>query len=709
MGYVEVVVRREGSFQRLYARKRLHTQHRDDDGFRAMFLDEARVAGLVRHPNVVSVLDVGQDADGPYIIMEFVEGVTAARLIAATHERGEAPPVQIAVRIALEAALGLHAAHETTAADGAPLGLVHRDVSAQNVLVGFDGHARVTDFGIAKALGNSTRTTTGMLKGNMGYIAPEQLRFEPVDRRADLFSLGVVLYELLAGERLYENREDYDGPRRILNEPPPDIGDVRDDVPPELTELLFELLAKERDRRPATAQAIATRLEAVLAALVDEDGPLEVGEFVTRRFDDVRQEQQARLAAALEEAQSRTAPGRPRARVIAAAALALLAASGALVLGRRAAGPQRPATPGAGRPGEAHTVWAGGWHTCALDGETLLCWGKNNSGQLGVGTSIDYDIARPVAGLRAPVAMALGFFHTCACARDGQLYCWGSNADGQLGLPDTTERRSPTAVPAVRDCVDVGVGPYHTCVVRRNGAVACFGRDDRGQAGQPATETVRVPATVAGIDDALAVDGGGRLHDEGGNHRTCVLRRTGAVMCFGDNLAGSLGDGTTEWRYVPAPVSGLADAVEIAVGGMSACARRRGGTVVCWGANDEGQLGDGSRSPHATPVLVPGIDDAVQIGAGLGHACALRRTGELRCWGSGGRGELGDGSGRNARTPVVVADIQGFVSIGLGDRHTCGRHASGIACWGLDQTGQLGAGLPNVDRRRPVSSAGFKH
>ena len=304
MGYVELVFRREGRFLRWCARKRLHEQYRSDPTFRSMFMDEARLAGLVRHPNAVGVLDVGVDDDGPFLIMDFVEGVSLSRLIADAVGAGRSIPMQVAVRICMDASQGLHAAHEVRAEDGTVLRLVHRDVSPQNILIGFDGTVRVTDFGIAKALGNSSRTSAGVLKGNMGYLAPEQLRFEEPDRRSDFFSLGVTLYEMLSGRRLYPNKTGFDGTRRILTEPPPDIGEVRNDVPPELCELLFEMLAKERDSRPVTAAEIGSRLEGILAVLIAEEGSVTVSDYMSQHFEKQCQEQRAILAAHLKRVES---------------------------------------------------------------------------------------------------------------------------------------------------------------------------------------------------------------------------------------------------------------------------------------------------------------------------------------------------------------------------------------------------------------------
>jgi serine/threonine-protein kinase len=302
MGVVEVALRREGAFHRTYAVKRPYPHLARDPGFRAMFMDEARLAGLVRHPNVVSVLDVGEDEAGPFLVMEYVPGLSVAALVEALSAAGERLPLPVALLVALHAARGLHAAHELAGPDGAPLGLVHRDVSPQNLLVGFDGLARLTDFGIAKALGNTTRTTTGVLKGNVGYMAPEYLRFEPVDRRADLFSLGVVLYEMLTGARLYGGADAHETARRVLHDPPPDVGERRADAPAELVALLLDLLAKSRADRPPDARAVAARIEAVLAELALDEAAIGLAAYMEGRFAARRAQAEAEHAAALRQA-----------------------------------------------------------------------------------------------------------------------------------------------------------------------------------------------------------------------------------------------------------------------------------------------------------------------------------------------------------------------------------------------------------------------
>jgi serine/threonine-protein kinase len=333
MGSVELVLRREGSFRRLYAIKRLLPHLQDDESVRVMFLDEARVAGLVRHPNVVSVLDYGEDDDGPFLVMDYVEGMSLGNVLRITARRMGRIPLQIALRIMAQACEGLHAAHEVNAPDGSPLELVHRDLSPQNILVGFDGVVRVTDFGVAKALGQSNATAEGVLKGKFGYMSPEQLRFEPLDRRSDLFSLGVVLYEVLSGERLYGNGTD--GVRALLDAPPPDIGDERPDVPPAIVELSVQLLAKDPARRPATAREVARRLERVLAQDIAAHGSTEMDEFMRAHFADEAAALREADSAASGHALSGTVPEPrrpPRGRVALGMVLAIVLLGGAVAI-----------------------------------------------------------------------------------------------------------------------------------------------------------------------------------------------------------------------------------------------------------------------------------------------------------------------------------------------------------------------------------------
>lgn len=318
MGEIELALKADGQFRRLYAIKRLHESLREDPTFRAMFLDEARLSGLIRHTHVVSVLDVGEDARGPFLVMDYIEGVSITELLGRLRKRKELLPIQVALRIAADAARGLHAAHDLKNPDGVLLNLVHRDVSPSNILIGYDGTVRVTDFGVAKAIGRATQTEGGLLKGKFGYMSPEQLRFGEIDRRADLFALGIVLVELLTGERLYGSESPVSAPLRILEEDPPDPGERRSDLPPDLVALIFELLAKDPALRPPTAHVVAERLDALRVALESEMGVIHLAQYLAERFAEDRKAQEESLRESLARFEaangSESKPSRPVSR-----------------------------------------------------------------------------------------------------------------------------------------------------------------------------------------------------------------------------------------------------------------------------------------------------------------------------------------------------------------------------------------------------------
>jgi len=258
-----------GGFQRFVAIKRLHPHLAGEKEFVEMFLDEARLAAGIHHSNVVSILEVGASPLGYYLVMEYVEGDTLARLLARAAGKGQRLPTPIALRIVVDTLFGLHGAHELRDDKGKILDLVHRDVSPQNVLVGIDGMARITDFGVARATSRLTSTRVGQLKGKIAYMAPEQAQGETLDRRADVFSAGILVWETLAAKRLFKAENEAATLSRVMNEPIPDLTRVAPHLSRELSAVVKHALARDRNQRFPTAQHFA---EAIEAAASHRDG-----------------------------------------------------------------------------------------------------------------------------------------------------------------------------------------------------------------------------------------------------------------------------------------------------------------------------------------------------------------------------------------------------------------------------------------------------
>ncbi|HMI93559.1 MAG TPA: serine/threonine-protein kinase [Polyangiales bacterium] len=248
-------------FEDIVAIKTLHPHLRRDRGLVEMFLDEARLAARIQHANVIAALDSGCDAHGhPFIAMEYVAGEQLGALLRRAGEAGKRIAPQIGLRIVLDALRGLAAAHALCDERGRSLGLVHRDVSPQNILIGLDGRARITDFGVAKAEGRLHVTRTDVVKGKLSYMAPEQAAGRELDQRADLFAMGIVLWEALTRRRLFVAEDSADVFRRVLYAPIPAPSSVHRSLAP-LDQLLARALARDPDSRFASAEEFAAALE----------------------------------------------------------------------------------------------------------------------------------------------------------------------------------------------------------------------------------------------------------------------------------------------------------------------------------------------------------------------------------------------------------------------------------------------------------------
>jgi serine/threonine-protein kinase len=256
-------LRGDSGFRRFVAVKVLRAELGRDPEARGMFMDEARLVSRIRHPNIVQTLDVLEDQDDLFLVMDYADGVPLSRLMKSVLGAGGRFPLPIVVAMVCDMLEGLHAAHQARGEDGLPLEIVHRDVSPQNVMVTRDGTAKVLDFGIARAADRAHLTNPGEIKGKAAYMAPEQARGTAMDRGADIYAAAIVLWELLCGRRLFQGESFAESLLKQLEMEPPSPGTVRADTPPELSLVVLRGLAKNRADRFATAQEMA---DAVAAA-----------------------------------------------------------------------------------------------------------------------------------------------------------------------------------------------------------------------------------------------------------------------------------------------------------------------------------------------------------------------------------------------------------------------------------------------------------
>jgi alpha-tubulin suppressor-like RCC1 family protein len=347
---------------------------------------------------------------------------------------------------------------------------------------------------------------------------------------------------------------------------------------------------------------------------------------------------------------------------------------------------------------------AGLSHTCALTVTGgVKCWGANRRGQLGEGGGslrsryIPVDVAGLSSGV---VAITAGAEHTCALTYAGAVKCWGVNYSGQLGDGTNNDKSAPSDVSGLeKGVVAISAGRTHTCALTDKGAVKCWGYNYAGALGDGTTTSRNVPVDVFGLSSgAVAISAGG-VH-------SCALTSAGAVRCWGYNGWGQLGDGTRDDRLTPVSVAKLSSGVaEISAGDFHSCALTIAGAVLCWGHNLYGQLGDGTRTGRYTPIAVSGLASGVfAVAAGNYHSCALTSADGVKCWGANGTGELGDGTTISRPTPVAVSGLpSGGVAIAA-SHASCAQIVNGaVKCWGYNKDGQLGDGT-SITRLTPVTT-----
>jgi alpha-tubulin suppressor-like RCC1 family protein len=336
----------------------------------------------------------------------------------------------------------------------------------------------------------------------------------------------------------------------------------------------------------------------------------------------------------------------------------------------------------------ATTTVAAGNQTCAVDVTgSAWCWGNNSDGQLGLNHTLPAFRPQRIQTETIFAQLTAGLRHTCALDANGAALCWGQNTSGQLGIgfSSNDDRLVPTGVSSSLRFTQISAGFAHTCAVSTTNEGHCWGSGLGFALGENPAVTRNSPFLVPGLPAIKEI--------RAGNSFTCALSTTGTAYCWGLNSFGQLGDGTTSstGRATPTPVNGGHVFLKIAVGFQHACGVTAS-AVLCWGENGDGQVGDGTTTSRAVPTPVFSTQNFSSVVTGEDHSCALTATGSAWCWGSNEFGALGDQSSTDSAVPVQVVGGLSFASLSAWV-HTCGvtTDARGF-CWGRNNLGQLGTG-----------------
>lgn len=434
-------------FEKVLAIKTMLPGMSENASFEQMFLDEAKLASRIRSPHVVEILDLGEEQRVLYIVMEWVDGEPLNEVMREASRRG-GMPLDVGASIVMQACAGLHAAHELRSEDGAPLELVHRDISPHNIMVGFDGIARISDFGIAKAMAlGGSATEVGEVKGKTAYMSPEQAVGAPLDRRSDVFALGIVLYQLTTGTHPFRGQSDGETIASIvLPDPPPLPSAIVPGFPPEVEAVIMKALSKPQEDRYPSANALMEALGAAVPGARGGLGYATVGAFVESLHGDRRAERREKIKEAIAAAEARAltadaaspvaperSPRPARGRLLVAGTVALCAAAAVAFLALRSGG--SPAGNGASAVSSTPPVVA-----------PMASSPQPTSGRLPGG---DAGAPEPVANVAAPAAKgstkrsrASGTSHT-AGARTTSTATKPVATTTQVSSPRISPVRSP--------------------------------------------------------------------------------------------------------------------------------------------------------------------------------------------------------------------------------------------------------------------------
>jgi serine/threonine-protein kinase len=296
-------------FERMVVIKMILPQYSQDPRFQQMFLDEARIASKIEHANIARILDVGEDQGNYFIVMEWVDGDSLSKILRAAEQRNEKVPPGVALRIIADAAAGLHAAHELKDRDGSPLGVVHRDVSPQNILVANNGATSVIDFGVAKARDRiSQETSAGQLKGKIRYMAPEQAVGQSIDHRADVWALGAMLFELFTGNPPYDGPNEVATLRKLTTEPPPRMPKS---FPEPIRAVIDKALGYRAEDRFESAQQLNLALEGAMVEIGEPTTAAIVAHYTGQLLQDRKAARKRAVDNALDQAKRRDAGAGP--------------------------------------------------------------------------------------------------------------------------------------------------------------------------------------------------------------------------------------------------------------------------------------------------------------------------------------------------------------------------------------------------------------
>lgn len=697
---------------KFFAIKKILTAYSENDDFISMFKEEAKIASQLNHSNIVNIFDFGVDKISQfYIVMEFVHGKNLKQIIQALGNENRKLPIEFIAYIIREVASGLDYAHNARDIyNGQPLNIIHRDVSPQNIMVSYNGEVKVIDFGIAKSTSKGETTSSGTLKGKFGYMSPEQVKSDTMDHRTDIFSLGVITWELVANRRLFASETEIETLNKIKQGFVPDLGLHVDPKYHELVQIVNRCLSSDKNERYQSGQDLSNAVSTFLNIHFPEFNKHIFSDYLKNTFYHSFEKSQDKLIKFSQlkvnsEDFSEFSYHPENESSVNKSVIVANQNDGKTSHSRTSTSLKSInfKVQDLSEFKELETKKDLKWIYGAFVAIVLLMVyfvgyempkNKNKNNAVIVSNS---EIAKSKLNLFKNFEMpfeniiemtAIGN-QGCIQTSDRKTFCWGDNRFHQLGANTSKDYVQLLEINTFPKWESLQVGLFHSCgitIVKKDDqdwrALKCWGDNSYGQIGDPTQQNVPTPTTVDPNNQYKSISVG--------LYHTCGVSMDGLAKCWGRGDFVQLGLGHIKSSKVPLTVDPNIKFKSISSGAYHTCGIKEDNTLRCWGRSDFGQLGTGQAHYQGTIQNIDPETRYKQVSLGDFHSCGITVDDQVKCWGKNDFGQIGLGHQEPTLKPTLVSKTLKFKKVKVGKYHTCAESPSNeLYCWGRNNYFQL--------------------